>query len=64
MKTMRKSLQTVQKSSVILVLLSFGFLTNAQPQDPAQTTKPLTDVAGIEAYCKELDSFKKRKPNQ
>src|SRR5687767_3745922 len=64
MKTMRNSLETVQKSSVILVLLSFGFLTNAQTQEPAQTTKPLTDVAGIEAYCKELDSFKKRKPNQ
>lgn len=67
-------------SILTLSISTFGWLSQAQTrvpnqsrnQAPNQSTKQVTaigsnrslDIAAIEAYCKELDAFKKSNPNR
>ena len=52
-------------TSVVLIMAGIlSVLASAQTQDPVQSTKQVTGVVAIEAYCKELDSYQKRSPNQ
>src|SRR4051812_25530954 len=61
----RKRLKIPKTTSVVLMIVGMlSVVASAQTQDPAQSTKQVTGVVAIEAYCKELDSFKKRNPNQ
>jgi hypothetical protein len=48
----------------ILFVLSVVVSVLAQTQSAENQTTPLTGVAAIDAYCKELDSFRKGKHNR
>lgn len=67
MKIPRQRLHVGQKQTIpiltLLCILILGALAHAQTQAPTRSTNQVTAVPEIEAYCKELDAFKKTNPN-
>ena len=51
-----------QTTQIVTILCILAVLVQAQA--PKQSTKGATVVADIETYCKELDAFRKRHPNE